>query len=110
MEKSTKRAERRSHYFRLKKKRENYYNFNPRKQRELSFYCKPIERTEKEIEGILGFRVDTPTPCSCWGCGNPRRHFKCISIQEYKSLLAFSDGIEECFGYRFYYRKFTKWW
>lgn len=24
----------------------------------------------------LGKVVDTPCPCSCWMCGNPRRHFK----------------------------------
>jgi hypothetical protein len=24
----------------------------------------------------LGKVVDTPTPCSCWMCGNPRRHLK----------------------------------
>jgi hypothetical protein len=24
----------------------------------------------------LGRAVDTPTPCSCWMCGNPRRHLK----------------------------------
>ncbi|MFK4442869.1 hypothetical protein ABH944_002978 [Caballeronia udeis] len=24
----------------------------------------------------LGAVIDTPTPCSCWMCGNPRRHLK----------------------------------
>jgi hypothetical protein len=24
----------------------------------------------------LGKVVDTPTPCSCWMCGNPRRYSK----------------------------------
>jgi hypothetical protein len=24
----------------------------------------------------LGRLIDTPTPCSCWMCGNPRRHLK----------------------------------
>lgn len=26
--------------------------------------------------------VDTPTPCSCWMCGNPRRYFGEKTIQE----------------------------
>lgn len=26
--------------------------------------------------------IDTPTPCSCWMCGNPRRHFGEKTIQE----------------------------
>lgn len=30
----------------------------------------------------LGKVVDTPCPCSCWMCGNPRRHFKEVSRQE----------------------------
>jgi len=110
MQKSTKRAERRAHYFRLKKNRENYYGFNPRKDVTRNYYLKVVKLTEKEIEGILGFRVNTPTSCSCWGCGNPRRHFKCITLKEYKALHLYADGIEECFGYRPYFRKFTKWW
>ena len=30
----------------------------------------------------LGQAVDTPTRCSCWMCGNPRRYFKERSLQE----------------------------
>jgi hypothetical protein len=26
--------------------------------------------------------VDTPTPCSCSGCGNPRRHWNELTIHE----------------------------
>jgi hypothetical protein len=26
--------------------------------------------------------VDTPTPCSCWMCGNPRKYFKQKTLQE----------------------------
>ncbi|MFA5208236.1 MAG: hypothetical protein WC428_06365 [Candidatus Paceibacterota bacterium] len=28
--------------------------------------------------------VNTPTPCSCWMCGNPRKYFYKITIQERK--------------------------
>lgn len=26
--------------------------------------------------------INTPTPCSCWMCGNPRRYFGEQSVQE----------------------------
>lgn len=29
-----------------------------------------------------GIVVDTPKPCSCWMCGNPRRHLGEKSLQE----------------------------
>ena len=31
---------------------------------------------------MLGIVVDTPRPCSCIMCGNPRRHFGQRSVQE----------------------------
>lgn len=31
--------------------------------------------------------VDTPTPCSCWMCGNPRKYFGERTIQERKAIL-----------------------
>lgn len=52
----TTRAERRSHRARLKRARKWWWG------RILA---------AKE----LGKVVDTPTPCSCWVCGNPRRYF-----------------------------------
>ncbi|HEU5080916.1 MAG TPA: hypothetical protein VFT72_17015 [Opitutaceae bacterium] len=30
----------------------------------------------------------TPTPCSCWMCGSPRRHFGRPTIQEIRATLA----------------------
>lgn len=30
--------------------------------------------------------IDTPTPCSCWMCGNERRYFKKLTLQELRSL------------------------
>jgi hypothetical protein len=30
----------------------------------------------------------TPTPCSCWMCGNPRRYFRQRSIQKIPAMLA----------------------
>jgi hypothetical protein len=38
----------------------------------------------KKIENSMV--VNTPTPCSCWMCGNERRYFKKLTMQELKSL------------------------
>jgi len=59
------RSERRHHTERLKKNRKMHWG------RKLG---------EKELSKV----VDTPTPCSCPLCGNPRRHFGTKTIQERK--------------------------
>jgi rubrerythrin len=61
-----KRAERRHHNKRIKKNRRIHWG------RKLN---------EKE----LGSVVDTPTPCSCPMCGNPRRHFGTKTVQEIRA-------------------------
>ncbi len=35
----------------------------------------------------VGRMATTPHPCSCAGCGNPRKHFKELSIQERRNPL-----------------------
>jgi hypothetical protein len=35
--------------------------------------------------------IDTPTPCSCWMCGNPRRYFGEKTMQELRQDEA--DGL-----------------
>ncbi len=35
-----------------------------------------------ETRARAGQVVDTPTPCSCWMCGNPRRHLGERSLRE----------------------------
>ena len=39
----------------------------------------------------LGMVVDTPTPCSCWMCGNPRKYFTEKTMQELRQDEA--DGL-----------------
>ncbi|MFM0566930.1 hypothetical protein PQQ88_01100 [Paraburkholderia caledonica] len=41
----------------------------------------------------LGRLVDTPTPCSCWMCGNPRHHLKKdrLSIREQRWFQEVDD-------------------
>ncbi|MDQ0622260.1 hypothetical protein [Paraburkholderia graminis] len=52
-------ARRRADRARLKRKRRDWWAGAPHK-----------------TEVQLGRLIDTPTPCSCWMCGNPRRHLK----------------------------------
>jgi hypothetical protein len=61
--KPPKRAIRRHHYQRLKRKRKNYW------YRNLS-------------DRHLGIVVNTPRVCSCPLCGNPRRHWNEMTVQE----------------------------
>lgn len=42
----------------------------------------------------VGKRVSTRQPCSCWMCGNPRRHFKQATMQEIRSTAKFVDDVE----------------
>ncbi|CAM2193256.1 conserved protein of unknown function [Paraburkholderia kururiensis] len=61
------RAERRAQRARLKAKRRQYQIWS-------DAFARP--------DVWLGSYVDTPTPCSCWMCGNPRHHFHERTIQE----------------------------
>lgn len=57
---------RRYHYRRLQRKRKHYW------------FGKEIPMTPKQ----LGMVVSTPHPCSCLGCGNPRKHLNEKTVQE----------------------------
>jgi len=74
----SKRAIRRKHIARLKKARKNYY------------YWPEHSLDERQ----LGMIVNTVPMCSCWMCGNPRRHLKELTIQEQKALLDTREQIE----------------
>jgi hypothetical protein len=39
----------------------------------------------------LGAVIDTPTPCSCWMCGNPRRYLRERTIQEQRWFQEVDD-------------------
>lgn len=58
------RSVRRHHRERLKNNRKNYHNGPEWYKDQVSIW------------------VNTPTPCSCWGCGNPRKYFNSLTIQE----------------------------
>jgi hypothetical protein len=38
---------------------------------------------------------DTPTPCSCDMCGNPRRHFNERTVAELRSDMQFNYELKE---------------
>jgi hypothetical protein len=59
------KAERRHHRERLKKARRFHWG-----------------RDLRGEDQQIGLAVDTPTPCSCPMCGNPRKFFGDKSIQE----------------------------
>jgi len=64
------RAIRRHHYRRLRKKRRRYW----------------FGQEGQHDSRSLGMVVTTPHPCSCRGCGNPRKHENQKTIQERRNF------------------------
>lgn len=86
MFKSTKRAERRHHYRRLKKRRINQEYWGRVAQSDIfRGWTKPQ----------LGIAVDTPCICSCPGCGNPRKHFGEKTLAEVRQDDSAKDQIDD---------------
>ena len=87
------RAQRRHDRARLKKKRRNHWGYGRQGWRS---YCHVgINEMSKAQAGMV---VNTPTPCSCYMCGNPRRNSwgeSPLTIQERKAWDAAIDSIEE---------------
>ncbi|MEM6343146.1 MAG: hypothetical protein AAF927_04675 [Bacteroidota bacterium] len=67
--KNRRRALRRHHRDRLKQKRKHYWGG---------------DLAENSKSHLL---INTPKPCSCFMCGNPRKFAKAPSLQEQKSEL-----------------------
>lgn len=68
--KNMRRAIRRHHYRRLKNKRKHYW---------------PTLDNMPLTDAALGICTNTPATCSGICCGNPRRHFGEVTIQEKKA-------------------------
>ena len=84
-EKSMKRSVRRHHRERLKNKRKHYYGER---------WSEPVVSEKEEKYWCLA--IDTPTPCSCWMCGNPRHYFKGKdkrTIQELKHNITLEEEL-----------------
>jgi len=43
----------------------------------------------------IGVLANTPKVCSCFMCGNPRKFWKKITLQEEKSIIKEREGILE---------------
>lgn len=72
----SKRAERRHHYERRKRAVSRMF-------RHVWSDSKDMDRPE-----VLGRWADTRKPCSCYACGNPRRHFNEPTVQELRAPTA----------------------
>ena len=85
--KNTTRAMRRHHYARLKNNRKQHWGYGNQNWRD----------GEVMSETTAGMVTRTPTPCSCYMCGNPR-HKKFenpLTIQERKAEEEYEYQLEE---------------
>lgn len=91
------RADRRHHVQRLKHKRKHYWGY-PNKYAVSALDRPPVAPKEMDAYN-LGRVVTDPHPCSCPGCGNPRRHswFKGerITLQEHRYLDQYREQVNE---------------
>lgn len=85
MYKNRKRGLRRYHYYRLKSNRKDYYGG----------IIYPESFTAQGIARRAGKLVNTAPDCSCWMCGNPRRYFFSVTLQELKANDSEVDGWKE---------------
>jgi hypothetical protein len=72
------RAQRRADIARLKQNRKNYYRNG------ISYGQSGIQLMSARA---LGRVSQDPQPCSCYGCGNPRKHFGEITCKEKLHLI-----------------------
>lgn len=105
------RAQRRADYARLKKKRRNHWGYGGQGWRS---YCYEGVRTmPPEVAGSV---VNTPTPCSCYMCGNPRRNswanvYEARTLQERKAFDSYKAGLDEVDDTATYrWEKYDPWW
>ncbi len=92
------RAERRFHRARIMKNRFDYWGYGKHGWRS---YCEHgvIEMNETRSGQV----INTPTPCSCSMCGNPRRNDwqpvpEQLTMQERKAWDNYNDNMEEING------------
>ncbi len=80
---------RRHHRDRLKKNRKHYWGYGEQGWRTAATAMS---------EATAGIVINTPHPCSCWMCGNPRKVWKEITMQEKKALDNYKNNMEEIYG------------
>ncbi len=68
------------------------YQYELRKARVWRKYRQQWELPESEItDFMLGFHANTPHPCSGYCCGNPRKWFGSLTMQEKRSVYSSED-------------------
>lgn len=74
-----------------------YEGFNPRNKKQSGWYsfCPRLRWTEDELNRVLGVYRKTKVPCSCYMCGNPRRHWGTLPIREVRQHLEADAQYEE---------------
>jgi len=92
MFKNMSRAERRHHRARLKKNRRNYWGYGRQ-----GWNIFDIKEMSAYQAGVV---TRTPTPCSCYMCGNQRHNTwqnkkECLTMQERKALEDYNNQMEE---------------
>lgn len=69
---------------------------NPNRRRKGKLRAKRVLRACPYLDEMEAKRLlRTRKRCSCWMCGNPRKFFGEATLQEQKSDLWLSDGLEE---------------
>ncbi len=81
----TKRAIRRAHYYRTKTKRKSYSWVRQNNSEEYDYY--------HEFRNNIA--INTPKPCSCFMCGNPRKYWNKETKSEYINKWNEAEGREE---------------
>ena len=95
MTKKYSRAQRRADYARIKKSRRNHWGYGRQGWRS---YCHV--GTKEMPPEVAGSVVNTPTPCSCYMCGNPRKNswahgMDRLTMQELKAIDSYKAGNDE---------------
>ena len=97
------RVQRRADYARLKEKRHGHWGYGKYGWRSYSQH-----ETNNMSNATAGMVANTPTPCSCYMCGNPRRNSwgdHPLTLQERKADDSFKDGLDDWDNWRY-----ANWW
>lgn len=86
--KKKKRALRRHHSRRMEQRARNKFRYSSH------FYWDNEER----FEHFVRTHANNMQICSCPSCGNPRKHFSQLTIQEKKHELSIKEQINEYFN------------
>lgn len=79
------RAQRRSDYARIKTNRQTHWGYGHNNWRGMA-------EMPKRQAGIV---ANTPAPCSCWMCRNPRHVSNQLTMQEQKAVIDYKDQLDD---------------